>query len=58
MIEARIVDEKLKAHLRKTIQFLGHPCRKPDYGISFSTGSLNGLAHPQVKHLKECNLNK
>ncbi len=55
MIEAGIVDkEKLKSTFEKNnSNFLGHPCRKPDYGISFSTGSLgNGLAHSAGKALK------
>ena len=39
--------EKIKETFEKdNSKFLGHPCRYPEIGINFSTGSLgNGLAH-------------
>ena len=39
--------DKVKENFeRNNSKFLGHPCRYPEIGINFSTGSLgNGLAH-------------
>ena len=55
MVEAGIVNiDQLKSTFEKNnSDFLGHPCRNLDFGISFSTGSLgNGLAHSAGKALR------
>ena len=46
------LEEVISTFEKNNSKFLGHPCRNPSIGISFSTGSLgNGLAHAAGKAL-------
>ena len=54
IVQSKLItlEEVISTFERNNSKFLGHPCRNPNIGISFSTGSLgNGLAHAAGKAL-------